>query len=99
MQGAKSGNLEVVKLLIAKGSNIHDQDNVCDTAVLMTFCIHIIYIMSNAQMETQDGETVLMRATKAGKIEMVRLLVEMGADVKAKSKVQWWHLLCCCCVS
>lgn len=35
----------------------------------------------------QDDETVLMRATKTGNFELVRLLVEQGADVKAKSKV------------
>ena len=44
------------------------------------------YDMCSADM-CQEGRTPLMAATEAGRVDVLRLLLERGADARIKNKV------------
>lgn len=95
MCAAKKGSMPAVKLLISHGASIHDKNDVqCHTCIFVRMQYsHCFFLL----LHTQSGENVLFRATYGGDFEMVKFLVEQGADVKLKTRVttvfMLWHAL------
>lgn len=99
MLAAYSGNIEVVKLLLQLGVDPFVK-NKYNSTVLMAICSHYndevgidmnlmrLLIKQNTDVNLQDldGETALMLAARYGNIEVVKLLLQLGADPFMKNK-------------
>ena len=91
-----NNNLEKVKNLIKHGADIDIKDNEYKMTPLM-YAIHFGYtdmanffIDNNAKLDEQNtyGETALIRAVNAGNIDIVKKLIEHGADVNTKDETE-----------
>ena len=52
-------------------------------------------VCADSESDSQSGWTALMNAAGAGRAECVRLLIDAGASIEAKSDVRRQSLLCC----
>ena len=91
MYAAKNNVLEIVKFLVKKGININAQNNDGDNA--LSYLIHknnnINFIKKlikrgiNINSKNKIGNSVLFKAVNQGTFEIVKLLLENGADINA----------------
>lgn len=68
-----SGNLEALRLLLDYGANLDERDGFCD--------------MDDLCREQDEGCTPLWLACSKGHVEVVRFLLEEGADPGAENKM------------
>ncbi|KAJ5079537.1 cyclin-dependent kinase inhibitor 2c-related [Anaeramoeba ignava] len=93
------GNLQIIKLLISKGADIHHQDG--------KNCLHLacqhknksdvikFLIESKINVLQKDGKTALHLACQHNpRYKVIQLLIKAGADVNEKTKFTPLHLLC-----
>jgi ankyrin repeat protein len=78
MAASQYGQLEIVKLLIAKGVNVNDQIKYSQEERNLG--------MGFQQNDPPDGATALILAAQNGHLEVLKLLIAKGADVNAKTK-------------
>jgi ankyrin repeat protein len=93
-----NGNLEMVQVLLDYGSNVNDLDEVHSTP--LDFALEyrsenidprVVRLLldhgadPNILGRGQDGNTPLHRASRSGRIEIARLLVEHGASVEVRN--------------
>ena len=94
MKAAEYGNLEVVKLLIEKGADMHQHTSsgrslMYYAALGGNMSIVKFIISKNADCVryiTRSRHTILHAAVEGGNIDIVKLLIKKGADVNAKNK-------------
>lgn len=96
---AKSGVAKVIRLLIEKGANVNTGGKVwfrrtplhvaaaSDHEERLTVTAGLLLLENGAEVDAKDtrGETALIIAAERGRREMVRQLLEKGADIEAKS--------------
>ena len=80
-----NGNLEMIKILLEYGANIHVKNNrplyhACDKEHLDI----ITFLIKNGANIHLNNDRVLREACKHGKINSVKLLIEHGANIQAK---------------
>jgi hypothetical protein len=92
---AKSGHVEVVRLLLERGANGNTQDTDGWTPLYVAARfghIEVVRLLlergANGNTQNEDGWTPLHGAAYSGHIEVVRLLLERGTDVNAKEE-EW----------
>jgi uncharacterized protein len=86
---AMSGNVEMVKVLIAAGANPNIVDGMSSTALKWAVVLgvdieigrRLIAAGADFNIQYDCGETVLMKAVIRGNVKMVSLLIESGADL------------------
>jgi ankyrin repeat protein len=86
---AKNGYIEIFKLLLEKGANIHQQNHSWHTSLILAAengHIKIVKLLLKRDNVCVNytywyGNTALMEAAAKGRIEIVKLLLEKGADV------------------
>lgn len=71
--------LEVVRHLVEKGANINIQDDVS--------AISAFTEMFANNCALQNGETALMKTFHTGSIEVIKYLIEKGANMNLQNKV------------
>jgi uncharacterized protein len=86
-----NGNLEVVKLLLARDAKVNQQDAEGQTALIFASKngypdVVELLLSQGAKTEIKDqfGRTALTVATIHGQLEVVRLLISVGANVNTK---------------
>ena len=90
-----SGDADMVKVLVEAGADVKAETKVCErtfilavshcplfTCVCKRTCMHLI-----CHWYLQFGETLLEAAVRSGNADMVKVLVEAGADVNAEAEV------------
>ncbi|XP_030756084.1 ankyrin repeat domain-containing protein 17 isoform X3 [Sitophilus oryzae] len=88
MEAAREGHEEMVHLLLGQGANINAQtDETQETALTLACCggfmeVADILIKGGADIEL-GASTPLMEAAQEGHIDLVRFLLEYGANVNA----------------
>lgn len=94
MEACRSGHLESVEAFVQAGANVHATDKE-KTTVLMHACsgrsnstIVEYLIAHGVHINERDayGCTAIMRATPKGDAEMVRILLDGGAEVNVESE-------------
>lgn len=92
MQASKSGHLEVIKLLLAKGADANAKSKDGTTALIHAAQRGHTDVVkqlqerdANINMENTVGETALMLAAQRGHVEIARFLFDKGADINAKT--------------
>ncbi len=93
MFASEKGNLKLVELLIKSGAGINILDRNNSNAFLKAFDgehkeVMTILVKSGADVDSKKLQlmskpTALREASSAGNFELVRLLIDLGADVKA----------------
>lgn len=87
MFAADSGNKNLVSFLINKGSNLHLKNKSGETALMLSYRVShdiaTLLINYGAQLNEQnaEGETVLMMAIDSENKDLVKVLIESGADL------------------
>jgi len=90
---ARSGDIEVVKLLLERGADPNNSKNIGGTPVVSakraselnkTSGAPVISPLIGVPGNGNDGGTPLMYAALAGNTEVIKLLLEKGADVNAR---------------
>ena len=71
------GNLRTARLLIAKGVDINKAENVRSNDISTVFFFFLIFGLTYLQF----GQTPLFKAQDRGHIDLMRLLLEEGADM------------------
>ncbi|CAG9773085.1 unnamed protein product [Ceutorhynchus assimilis] len=88
MEAAREGHEEMVHLLLGQGANINAQtDETQETALTLACCggfteVADILLKGGADIEL-GASTPLMEASQEGHLELVRFLLEYGANVNA----------------
>ncbi len=91
MTAARTGNLEVVKALLAKGANVNAATEDANATALMwalsgnhdEIARTLIAAGADVRRSTTKGFTPLMFAARSGDVEMGKAIVAAGADVNA----------------
>ena len=82
-------NAAIVKLLIARGANIHANNDVAIIDAARIAEPEVVKLLlargapANARHKDRDNNTVLMEAASGGSVENVKLILDAGADLKA----------------
>lgn len=90
---ARSGHLEVVKVLLASGARVNQQN--CDSTPLIDACwkghLSVVQCLVEANADIQatqkDGSQALHHATSYGRNEIVSFLLAQGAPIDATDKL------------
>lgn len=94
LEAAMYNQLEVIDLLLEYGSDINIQDPDHDSAILNAYATNNIplleYLISkcaaDVNLRYHNGNTLLIYAAKMGNLDVVKLLIENGADPCAKNR-------------
>ena len=73
---ARDGQTEMISNLIGQGADINTTDNVCPIEVVFYFTTILTYLIF-----LQHGWVPLHHASRSGRMESVKLLLELGASV------------------
>ena len=84
-EAAKNGNVELVRMLIEHGADVNVRTKDGSTPLLMAAKL--------GNMEDEEGETQLHKETRNGNVELVRMLIEHGADVNVRTNYSSTPLL------
>ena len=87
MCAAKHGHVSVVKLLIEAGAELDLQDTEVCVSEGMCSIIHACMIVHNTHACLQNGCTALTVAAQASQVDIVRSLLDSGADLNIQEKV------------
>ena len=90
-----SRNPAIVNLLLEAGANpneiFYDSEYVCSTALIravevdsLTILRTLINHKADINLACRNGETVLTHSVRSGHVPAVKMLLELGADVKGK---------------
>lgn len=83
-RASRGGHLEIVKYLVEHGANVNAKDSYNDVALaIASECGHlevVKYLLANGAII--DGY-VLYRTALGGKVEVMKLLIENGADINS----------------
>ena len=82
MFAAEEGNVPAVSVLLSKSADPNAKSNVISCFQYLLYAYITFF-----PVELQNGNTALMFAAKRGKIAVVELLLNSGADVKARNNV------------
>ena len=101
MVAARSGNVEITRLLLAKGADVNAKNNDGETVLMRAMLewgrplppeeqkYNVIPILlghgADVNAKDKDGWTALMYAANRGYFAMVQTLLAKGADVNAKN--------------
>jgi hypothetical protein len=92
-QAAGDGDLERVKELLAKGTDVNSRDNLGSTALMFAalsgnveICKFLLEKKADINAKNNDGVTALMFASTQGFLPVVEFLVEKGADINVADK-------------
>ena len=87
-EAALQGNAELVKLLLAKGADVNSRSEDGQDALQWASSKEIAEILiahgANVNAKDQQGKTPLLFAIETGKLHIVNLLLDSGADIDAK---------------
>jgi ankyrin repeat protein len=102
MLAVRNYHLEVVKMLVQAGADSEQQDKVSTiTKSWYQFCklLMSVHVLPTAGLMCceQDGNTVLMWAAERGYLEVVKVLVQAGADKEKQDKVKPGKVCCITC--
>ena len=93
IESSKNGNLEKVKELIEKGVNLNFQNNMGDTALILSIEhnreeVARLLINKGADVNVQENtnNTALMRAARHGRLEIIKLLIDKVSNLNIKNK-------------
>nr|WP_223158783.1 ankyrin repeat domain-containing protein [Wolbachia endosymbiont of Pentalonia nigronervosa] len=98
---AWKGHVNTAKFLVERGANINAKDNISNTPIILG-AWHgqldiVTYFISdeNVNVNTRDGKgndgrTILHYAAQNDKLEVVKFLVEKGADINAIATGNGW---------
>ncbi|KAJ7176323.1 ankyrin repeat-containing domain protein [Mycena crocata] len=84
---AFAGHLEIVKMLLAKKADVHLQGGKYGTALAASSTVDIAELLLKNGADPNEGSehgTLLQRAAHMGKLDVVKLILERGADVNAR---------------
>lgn len=90
-EAAGNKNIEIIKLLVEKGSQINEKDGIGQTPLHVAVKRNnnnVVKYLVNRGAEinaNQRVRTPLIDAMREGDYEMIKFLIEKGADVNAKS--------------
>lgn len=103
---AQLGHIEIFKLLVSKGADIHEKlaptGNLLGLAADWGHCEIVQYLL-NAGIKTEarndDSWTALHFAARLGHVKVIRLLIDAGANIEARTagKDVWSPLLFSTC--
>jgi ankyrin repeat protein len=101
-------DLKMVILLLDHGADVHISD-VCNWTPLCEACFRGDTIIAKLLIAKTDGDhindmdnagrTALMIATKYKRVDVVKLLIENGADINKINSPEGWTPLCIACYS
>lgn len=88
MEAAREGHIDMVALLLDKGADLHAQtDETQETALSLTCCGGFqdvaAYLLDRGANIEQGSSTPLMEAAQEGHVDLVKFVLEKGADVNA----------------
>ena len=90
MLAAYNGHNEIVQLLIAKGANVNLTDNIQRTALMYAstgpFVPTVLSLLESGakpnMVDSEENWTAVMMAASEGQLEVMKVLVNHGADLK-----------------
>ncbi|XP_015377737.1 PREDICTED: ankyrin repeat domain-containing protein 17-like isoform X3 [Diuraphis noxia] len=90
MEAAREGHEDMVSVLLSKGANINAQtEETQETALTLACCGGFLdvadFLIKNGAILELGASTPLMEAAQEGHIDLVRYLLECGADVHAQT--------------
>ena len=100
INGATTGDIEMVKNALTEGANVNAKDSDSNTALYTasrrghTEIVKIL-LDNGAKVNVKDnnGWTALITASKRGLTEIVKILLENGANVNSKDNNGWTALI------
>lgn len=88
LSAALFGDLDLMRLLLSKGAKVSDSPNLARNAAA-GYCLECLWIALDGGASPNgpaNGRSALQDAAAFDQLEMVRLLVEKGADIQAADK-------------
>ncbi|XP_050430101.1 ankyrin repeat domain-containing protein 17 isoform X3 [Adelges cooleyi] len=90
MEAAREGHEDMVSVLLSKGANINAQtEETQETALTLACCGGFLdvadFLIKNGAILELGASTPLMEAAQEGHLDLVRYLLECGADVHAQT--------------
>lgn len=92
-EAAGDGDLEQVKELLSKGTDVNNRDVLASTALMfaavggnLEICKLLVENKADINAKNSDGVTALMYASAQGYVPVVEFLIEKGADINAADK-------------
>eukprot|EP00298_Acanthocystis_sp_HF-20_P001066 c11455_g1_i1.p1 GENE.c11455_g1_i1~~c11455_g1_i1.p1 ORF type:complete len:575 (-),score=157.01 c11455_g1_i1:14-1738(-) len=89
---ANNNHLEIVKVLIARGADVHARHQYGSTPLVfaannghLEVVQELLRAKSDADVQNSFGNTPLMSAVKTGKLEVVKELVKYGCNLELKN--------------
>ena len=83
MKASSRGFTEIVKVLAEAKAD----PNITDEVKFHYTDYCIVQIRSRSYISLQDGNTALILATREGRTDVVKILVDHGSDIDIKNKV------------